>query len=321
MNISLKQNNTQHIVKTSSKGLGRFKANWVLYAMLVPALCFLILFNYLPMFGIIMAFQKFIPMKGFFNSEFVGLYWFKYMLFNSPDFFQVFYNTFVISLAKIICSNISAIIFAILLNEARNRFYKKFVQTITYLPNFLSWVIVGGIFIDLLSPDGIINQMLHFVGVSESISFLSSNAWFKSVIIATDTWKSFGFSAIVYIAAITGINQEQYEAACIDGAGRLKKIFHITVPGIVPIIVMMLTLGLNQIMSGGQAGQDQILMMYNPAVYQSGDIIDTFVYRAGLIGAQYSFGAAIGLFKSIIACIFVLTANQLSIKLTNSRIF
>lgn len=189
----------------------------------------------------------------------------------------------------------------------------------TYLPNFLSWVIIGGVFIDLLSQDGIINRFLNLFGI-ESIFFLGSNTWFRPVIVATDVWKGFGFGAIMYIAAIAGINQELYEASIIDGAGRFKQMLHVTLPGIVPVLIMMITLSLGGILSAN-GGQDQVLVLYNPSVYQTGDIIDTFAYRTGILNVQYSFATAVGLFKSVVGFILIILANWVSIRFASRRIF
>lgn len=291
--------------------------NLSLYLMMMPAVLLLIIFNYIPMYGVIIAFQDYYPNKGYFGSEFVGLKWFKYLFFNSPDFLTVLNNTFIISILKIVVGTTVSLIFAILLFEVGNVFFKRFFQTIVYLPYFLSWVIVGNIFIDFLSPDGILNNFLGGLGI-KSIFFLGDNNWFKFTVILTNTWQTFGFGAVIYIAAISGINPEQYEAALIDGADRFRRILHITIPGIMPTVIMMITLNLGYVLN---AGQDQILVLYNQAVYESGDILDTFVYRMGLLNAQYSLSAAVGFFKAFVGLILMIVANKASIKFANRRIF
>lgn len=307
-----------HLISNENR-LYKFFNHFSLYIMLVPSVVILIIFSYIPMFGLIMAFKNFQPQKGFLGSPFVGLKWFKYLFLESPDFAQVFSNTIIISLLKIIFGTLASIVFAILLNELNHKRFKKMVQTATYLPNFLSWVIVGGVFIDILSQDGIINKLLNALGLPK-IFFLGSNTWFRSVIIGTDVWKSFGFGAILYIAAIAGINHELYEASVIDGANRFKQMLHVTLPGITPVLIMMITLSIGQILSAN-GGQDQILVLYNPSVYQTGDIIDTFAFRTGILNAQYSFATAIGLFKSLIGFILIVMANKISIRFASRKIF
>jgi putative aldouronate transport system permease protein len=292
------------------------KRNWPLYAMLVPGFIFIILFSYTPMYGVIIAFQDFQPVSGFLGSEFVGLKWFRYLL-DMPDFKNVFGNTLVIALYKMFFGQLVPILFALLLNEIRHDLYKRSIQTLVYLPNFLSWVIVGGIFIDLLSTKGIINKFLNVFGIN-SIFFLGSNDWFRFTLVATDVWKGFGFGAIIYLAALSGINPELYESAMIDGANRWKQTLHITLPGIIPTIILLATLNLGNVLN---AGFEQVLMFYNPAVYQTGDIIDTFVYRAGLIDAQFSLATAVGLFKSVISFFLIVISYKLAHKFANYRIF
>lgn len=300
-----------------TKNIFKTKSNMSMYIMLSPALLVLFIFSYIPMYGAIMAFTDFQPLKGILGSDFVGLKWFKYMFMNSPDFLTVFSNTLIIAIARIIFTQLAAILFALLLNEVRNKYLKRTVQTAVYFPYFLSWVIAGGIFIDLLSTEGIINGVLNSIGLNE-IFFLASNTWFRPVVVATTVWKEFGYSAIFFIAALTTINTELYESARIDGANKIRQVLSITLPGISSTIVLMFALNLGNVMN---AGMDQILVLYNPAVYETGDIIDTFVYRSGLLDAQFSFAAAVGLFRSVITFALMITANKLAIKLASTRIF
>ncbi|MCK6073276.1 ABC transporter permease subunit [Paenibacillus silvae] len=284
--------------------------------MMIPGILFLLVFSYIPMVGVITAFQDYIPAKGLFGSEFVGLKHFIYM-FKLPDIAQVVSNTLVIALGKILLGTLMAIIFSVLLNEIRIKTIKKSVQTIVYLPHFLSWVVLASVVVNMFSLDGIVNQILAFFGV-QHINFLGSNTWFQPLIIGTDVWKEFGYSSIVYLAAITSIDPGLYEAAGMDGASWWRKVWHITLPGMLPIILLMGVMSLTNILS---AGFDQIYNLYNPIVYESGDILDTYVYRIGLVGRQYSFGTAVGLFKSVIGIILLLSANQLAKKYTDRKIF
>ncbi|WP_445487782.1 ABC transporter permease [Niallia sp. 03133] len=286
------------------------------HLMMAPGIIFLIIFSFIPMFGIIMAFQDYIPAKGILGSEWVGLENFKYML-QIPDSMKILRNTVVIAVGKIIFGTLVPIIFALLLNEIRLKWAKKSIQTIVYLPNFLSWAVLAAVFINIFDYHGPVNNFLQGLGM-DPILFLGSNEWFRSIIISTDVWKGFGYGAIVYLAALTGIDPGLYEASSIDGANRFKQLLHVTLPGILPTIMLISALNLGNILN---AGFDQIFALYNPIVYETGDVIDTYVYRVGLLGQQYSFATAIGLLKSVVSCILILSANQLSKKLANMRIF
>lgn len=277
---------------------------------------FLVIFSIIPMFGIVMAFQNFVPAKGIFGSKFVGLAQFR-RLFMLPDFRQILENTLIIALSKIIVGTLLAIVFAVLLNECRNVRYKRFIQTAVYLPHFLSWVILAVMFSNIFSYTGIINQLVTALG-GEPVMFMISNTWFRPIIIGTDVWKEFGYNAVIYVAAMTSIDPSLYEAADIDGAGRWKKIMHITLPGILPTIILMGTLSIGNVLN---AGFDQVFNMYSPLVYRTGDIIDTYVYREGLVNIQYSFATAVGLFKSIISFALLTTAYKLADKFCGYRIF
>lgn len=284
--------------------------------MMAPGMIFLIIFSFIPMGGLVMAFQDYVPAKGMLGSEWVGLENFKYML-EIPDSMKILRNTVVIAVGKIIAGTIVPIIFALLLNEIRLKWAKKSIQTIVYLPNFLSWAVLAAVFINVFDYHGPVNNFLQGLGY-DPILFLGSNEWFREIIIATDVWKGFGYGAIVYLAALTGIDPGLYEAASIDGANRFKKLLHVTLPGILPTIMLISALNLGNILN---AGFDQIFALYNPIVYETADVIDTYVYRVGLIGQQYSFATAIGLLKSVVSCVLILSANELSKKLANMRIF
>ena len=291
------------------------KRTWPLYAFLVPSLTILAIFAYLPMFGVIMAFQDFNPGLGFLRSPFVGLRWFR-QIYNMPNFWDIFRNTLVIACSKIVTITFASIMFSLLLNEVTHLKFKRAIQTAVYLPHFLSWVIVGGIFIELLALNGIVNQFLGLFGITP-ILFLGSNDWFQFTVVTTDIWKSFGWGAIVYLAALTNINPELYEAAAIDGASRLRRTWHVTLPGMAPTIILLSALNLGNVLN---AGFEQILVMYSPIVYRTGDIIDTFVFRQGLLDMQFSMATAVGLFRSIVAFILIMLSNYIARRFANYRI-
>ncbi|MBO0589049.1 ABC transporter permease subunit [Sporosarcina sp. E16_8] len=286
------------------------------HVMLLPGMIFLFIFTYIPMAGIFMAFQDYVPAKGLLASPFVGLENFSYM-FSLPDISKIFRNTIVIALGKIILGTLLAIVFSIILNEIRLKFLKNSIQTIVYLPHFLSWVVLASVVLNMFNLDGSVNQILTFFGF-EKMNFLGSNKLFQPLLIGTDVWKEFGFNSIVYLAAITGVDPGLHEASSIDGANWWKRIWHITLPGMLPIILLLAILSLPNILN---AGFDQVYTLYTPMVYETGDILDTYVYRIGLIGREYSFGTAVGLFKSIIGMVLILSANNAAKKYTDRKLF
>jgi putative aldouronate transport system permease protein len=293
------------------------KRTWQLHVLLIPALVLGLIFQYAPMFGIVMAFQDFKPWLGIWESQWVGLEHFRTM-FEYDYARQVIWNTLIISMLKIIFGLIVPITVALLLNEMYKMAVKRTVQTIIYLPYFLSWVILGGILLDLLSPDGgLVNQFIGFFGV-DPIFFLGSNDWFRTTVIISDLWKETGFNTIVFLAAITAVNPSLYEAAVVDGANRWKQTLYITLPAMLPIIIVVGTLSLGNVLN---AGFDQIFNLYNPLVYQTGDIIDTYVYRVSLVSGDFSYGTAVGLFKSVISLILIVVGYRLAYKYANWRIF
>lgn len=298
------------------------KAKWrrelPLHVMILPGLILIVLFSYIPMAGITIAFQRFIPAKGLFgDQQWVGWDNFEYVM-SLPNFTQVLWNTLFISSFKLILGLIVPIVFAVLLNELKNNAIKRSVQTAIYLPYFLSWVVLGGILIDILSPSGgIVNGFLGLLGIPK-IFFLGDNEWFPFTLIASDVWKNFGYGTIVYLAAITGIDPGLYEAATIDGANRWRKIWHITIPGMRMVIVLLSVLSLGQLLN---AGFDQVFNLYSPQVYESGDILDTFVYRIGLLDAQYGVATAVGFFKSVISLTLISGSYFLAYRFAKYRIF
>ena len=240
------------------------------------------------------------------------------LCYADAQLFGVIRNTITIALGKIVLGLIIPIVYAILINEVRNSTLKKGIQTAIYLPHFLSWVVLGGIFIDLLSPSGgIVNNLLTKLGI-EPIFFLGDNKWFQPTMILTETWKEFGYGTIVYLAAITGIDPSLYEAARIDGANWFKQTLHVTLPGMKTVIVLLMVLNLGNILN---AGFDQIFNLYSPPVYETGDIIDTFVYRIGLLDAQYGVATAVGLFKSLVSFIFISVSYFFAYRFADYRIF
>lgn len=262
------------------------------------------------MYGVVIAFQDFNIFDGIMGSKWVGLEQFHKLIF-SEEFGQVFTNTLLISVYKIVLLFPIPIFIALVLNEVRLMPFKRTIQTIIYLPHFLSWVIISGLFITILSTSGgLVNNIIQWFG-GEPISFFLSNDYFRSVVVFTAGWKEAGWNAIIFIAAIAGIEQEQYEAASIDGAGRIRRMLHISLPGILPTIALMFILRLGSVL---EAGTEQILTMYNPVVYETGDVIGTFVYRIGLGKMDYSFSTAVGLFNSVVGFILVISGNYLSRK-------
>ncbi|MFC5404510.1 ABC transporter permease [Cohnella soli] len=285
--------------------------------MILPSLIIVLIYSYGPMAGAVIAFKKFLPAKGIFHSPWVGWDNFRYVML-MPDTPRIIANTVVIGALKISLGIIVPVAAVLLLNEVRLTLFRRTFQTLVYLPHFLSWVILSGILIDILSPSsGVINQALVWLGV-KPIYFLGDNHWFQFTIVMSDIWKEFGFWTIVYLAALTGINPTLYEAAEADGAGRWRQIWHVSLPGMTPIIVLMAVLSLDKLLN---AGFEQIFNLYSPQVYETGDILDTFVYRIGLQQFQYGVATAVGLFKSVVSFTLISVSYYLAYRLANYRIF
>lgn len=286
--------------------------------MLLPGVIIIFIYMYVPLSGLIIAFQKFVPAKGLFgNQKWIGWDNFIY-LYNLPGAISALKNTVIIAFFKIILHLIIPITISILLNEIRSTGFRRTAQTLIYLPHFLSWIILGGILIDILSPsDGILNRILGLFGV-EPIFFLGSNDYFRGTLIVSDVWKEFGFNTIIYLAAITNIDPNQYEAATIDGANRFQKMRYITLPNMRMIIVLMMVLSLGNVLN---AGFDQVYNLYSKQVYSTGDILDTFIYRIGLLDAQFGVATAMGMFKSVVSTIFISTSYYCAYKFADYRIF
>jgi putative aldouronate transport system permease protein len=288
-----------------------------LHIMLLPVILVLFVYSYLPMAGLVIAFQRFnivLGVSAFWKSRWVGFDNFK-IIFMDNDFRRALSNTLLIAIGKIISMFFVPIIVALLLNEIRRQRLKKTIQTLIYMPHFLSWIVMTGIIKDILSPEGIINT-LFFADAPRY--FLGDPNLFQPMLIITNLWKEFGYSTIIYLAAITVVDPGLYEAAIMDGANRLKQTWHVTLPGMMPIIILTAILSLRGILS---AGFDQIFNLYSAPVYSKGDVIDTLVYRRSMVGGQYDIGTAIGLFNSTVAFILILTSNKLAERFAGYRVF
>ena len=287
------------------------------YIIIFPAILFFLLFSYYPMYGLVIAFKKFRAVDGLLGSEWIGLENFA-KLFRNPGFYDAFQNTIIISLLRLAFAFPAPIILALLFNEIRSRKYLRTIQTITCLPNFMSWVVLGGIFLQLLAPkSGAINQIIVLLG-GEAIPFMTHEGWFVFVLIITGIWQSVGWGSIIYMATISGIDTEMYEAAVIEGAGRFKQMRYITLPFLAPIISIQLIMASSGVLN---AGFDQIFNMYNTSVYNVADILDTYVYRIGIQGLDYSLSTAVGLFKNVIGFFILVIVNFIAKKLGGTGIW
>ncbi|WP_240763113.1 ABC transporter permease [Paenibacillus thalictri] len=310
-------NQTASIPGTAAKRKPYWLKHWQIYTMVLPGLIFFLLFKYIPLTGIVIAFQDYTVFTGIFGSNFVGFKHF-YNLFTYPEFLRVLKNTLLISIYQIVLGFPAPIALAMLMNEVRKLFFKRAVQTVLYLPHFLSWVIVGGLVINFLSPSsGMVNDVLRWLG-KEPIFFMQEPNYFRSIVVISGIWKEVGWGTIIYLAALAGINPELYEAAEVDGAGKLKQAFSITLPSLLPTIMVLLLLRIGNVLD---LGFEQIYMLLNPLVTETGEVMDTYIYRIGLLGGQYSYTTAIGLFKSLVGVILVVGANQLSKRTTGNSIY
>ena len=274
-------------------------------------------FKYIPFVGISMAFEDYTPLKGIFDQTWVGMDNYKY-LFSLPGFGSVIWNTIFIAVMKMIGNLIFPVLIALLLNEIHNKHYKKTVQTVLYLPHFISWAALAGIFIDILSPSGgIVNQLLNLLGM-DSVFFLGDPKVFPYTMAITDVWKELGWGTIVYLAAITGIDPTYYEAAKIDGANRFQQVFYVTIPSILSMILLMMVLSVGNVL---QAGFEQVFNLYSPQVYSTGDIIDTYVFRIGVIEAKFDLATAVGLFKSAISFVLIMIGYKAADKMAGYKVF
>ena len=290
--------------------------NRYLYVMLIPVVSYYVIFHYIPMYGAQIAFKEFMPMRGIAGSPWVG--W-----ANFQDFFQSFYfkrvvtNTLLLSFTNIIFGFPAPIILALLLNEVRNNLFKRTAQTVTYLPHFISLVVVCGLILDFTSTEGLINDILATFGI-KAIPFMTRPVWFRPIYVITDIWQEVGWGSIIYLAALSAIDPEQYEACKIDGGGRFRQLLSITLPGITPTIIILLLLRLGRIMN---IGSEKILLLFNELNAESADIIASFVYRRGLIDMNFSYSSAVGLFNSIINLTFLVVLNKISRKLSETSLW
>ncbi len=284
--------------------------------MALPILVLLILFCYKPMYGILIAFKQYRPSLGIMESKWVGLKYFR-QFFRDPYCWRLFRNTLSISFLNLLFGFPAPIIFALLLNEVRVKRFKKTVQTISYMPHFISMVVVCGMITSFCASDGLFNNIIELFGGERSNLLMNKNLFYPIYIIS-DIWKNLGWDSIIYLAALSGIDQEQYEAAKIDGANRLQQMFHITLPGIMPTVSMLLVLRIGSLLS---VGYEKIILLYQPTTYEVADVISSYVYRRGLQSGEFSYGTAVGLFNSIVNIILLLTANKVSKKMGQSGLF
>ena len=297
------------LTKNWMSTLNKEKALWLL---VLPGIIWYLIFAYAPMFGLVIAFQDFSPFKGFTGSSWVGLTWFQ-QFFHSQFFGRLIRNTLLLNIYNILFSFPVPIILALLLNEIQHSWYKKTVQTISYLPHFVSTVVVVGMLANFLSPvGGIVNLMIEKLG-GESINFMIKPEWFRPLYIISGIWQEVGWGSIIYLAALSGIDTQLYEASIVDGANKWKQLWHISIPGILPTIIIMLIMNLGHILS---IGYEKIILMYNSSTYETADVINTYVYRRGILSGEYSFGTAVGLFQSVISFVFVIAANRISKRVT-----
>lgn len=295
-----------------------FRRYWQLYVMMVLPFCFFLLFKYAPLIGNVLAFRRFRPGMGPYGTEWVGLHYFQRFI-EDPMFWRAFSNTLILSFSNLLINFPIPIIFALLLNEVRSVRFKKFVQTVAYMPRFISTVVVIAIMAELLSPSsGLLNRMLVDWFGMEPIYFMNDPAYFRPIYIFSETWQYTGWTAIIYLAAITNINREMFEAADIDGATRFQKVIYVTIPSIMSTIMVLLILNVGSMLG---LGFEKILLLFTPANAPVSDIIDTLVYRTGLVSQNYSYATAIGLFSGVIGVILVSTTNWLSRKFSGESIY
>lgn len=319
-NISDKKNKQANRKEVKRKARARWRKsvwkNWELYVLLSPVILYFIVFHYFPLYGLQIAFKDFIASKGIIGSPWVGFKHFE-RFFDSYYFWRLIKNTVGIGVFTLVVSFPIPIILALLLNEVKSLRYKKFVQTVIYAPHFLSTVVVVGMLLLFLKTDGLVNQLIRMFG-GTPIDFISEPAWFKSLYVFSDVWQTMGWSSIIYIAALAAVDPAQHEAAMIDGASRLQRIFHINIPAIMPTIVILFILNAGSVMA---VGFEKVYLMQNPLNMSTSDVISTFVYRSGILEAQYSFSAAVGLFNSVINFIMLIMVNQIAKKVNETSLW
>lgn len=290
--------------------------NKYIYIMLAPVLLYYLVFQYQPMYGALIAFKHFSPVKGILGSPWAGLEYFR-DFFSAHYFWRLIKNTFIISIYNIVFGFPAPVILAVLLNEISSRFFKRTVQTVTYLPHFISMVVICGMILNFLSRDGVVNQLLKMAG-SDVIPFMIKSEWFRMIYISTNIWQEIGWDSIIYLAALSTIDQQLYEACRIDGGGRFRQFISITVPGIAPTVIIMLILRVGRMMN---IGHEKILLLYNSSIYETADVISTFVYRKGLLEMNFSYSAAVGLFNSAINFALIIMVNRISRKISDTSLW
>jgi putative aldouronate transport system permease protein len=296
------------------KALGRDK---YLLLLISPVILYYIVFHYIPMYGVVIAFKDFRPVDGILGSSWAGFKHFE-QFFNSIYFGRLLRNTILLSLYSLFWGFPVPIMFALLLNELKGRYFKRVVQTISYLPHFISIVVIAGVIVAFTHPvDGIVNMFLGWLGF-KPIAFISEPGWFRTLFVSSGIWQSFGWGSIIYLAAIAGINPQLYEAADMDGAKRRHKMMYITLPGILPTIIILFILNVGNLMD---VGFEKVLLLYSPMTYETADVIGTFVYRRGIVSADFSFAAAINLFNNVINIVLLLTVNQISRRLSDTSLW
>ena len=296
--------------ETWADRIRQLRRDRLIYLFVIPGVLFYFVFSYVPLYGIVIAFKDFRISRGISGSEWVGLKYFEQLL-DTPDFVRAFRNTIVISLYKIVFSFPFPIILAILLNEIGHKKFKAFTQSFMYLPYLISWVILGGILYNMLSMDGLLNGIREQLGY-DPVLYLAKKEYFRFLLVVTDIWKNAGWYAIIYLAALTKINPEIYESATVDGASWLRKTWHITLPGIRDVMVVLFILSMGSLL---YAGFDQVFVLYNQQVYDTGDILDTFIYRYGILQGRFSFSAAAGLFMAVISAVLLLLTDRVAKKI------
>ncbi|MBQ8526677.1 MAG: sugar ABC transporter permease [Clostridia bacterium] len=293
-----------------------WQRNKYLYILSIPIIVYFIMFKYVPMFGLTIAFKDYNIVKGLFASEWVGLKYFK-EFFTGIYFSRTLLNTLIISAMNIVIGFPVPIIFALMLNEITNNKFKKVVQTASYLPHFISMVVICGMITDFFSTDGLISVLISKFG-GENMTYIGEKDYFRAILVGTDVWQGFGWGSIIYLSALSGIDEQLYEAAAIDGAGKWKQLLHVTLPGIANTIIIMLILRLGQVLA---VGYEKIILLYSPQTYEVADVISSYTYRMGILNGKYSYSAAVGLFQSVVNLLFLVTTNKISKKYTETSLF
>jgi putative aldouronate transport system permease protein len=320
--MQIRRRNVQSSVAPASPSFKKravrdFRMNKSIYLMLLPVLVYFVIFHYVPLYGLQIAFKDYSPSQGFLNSPWIGMENFT-TFFGGFFFKRLLMNTMLLSFYNLLFAFPAAFILAILINEIRQNKFKRVVQTVTYLPHFVSLVVIVGLILDFLSSDGLVNQLLASLFGVDPISFMQKSGYFRTVFVSSDIWQNIGWNSIIYLAAISSIDPSLYEAAKIDGAGRWKQTLHVTIPGMIPVTVILLILFIGRFMT---VGEEKILLMYNPAIYDTADVIGTFVYRKGILNADFSFSAAVGLFKSVISFTLLIAANSIARKIGDNKLW